>query len=110
MEKDLIILAFYLNVESMSRTSIVNTIKRYEGIYNKQYENINKEVIIHIIPVSKKETQLECIYPPPSVSNKDLLENELLKIYKLIVNEKNDEAKKIVRNIERKLKLNKLKK
>lgn len=65
--------------------------------------------MVHIIPVSNQDTRIECIYPPPNISENGYIENELLKIYKLFTNNKNGEAKELIRTIERRLKINKIK-
>ena len=53
------------------------------------------------------ENKVECIYPPPNiVGDSSVVENELLKIYKLLLNSENGEAKELIRHIEKKLKLN----
>jgi len=105
MEKDLIILAVYINVSHMNQQHVHQTMSQFINNYQDMYKDVNKDVRIYYLP-SETETKVECVYPPPSiVGNTGVLENELLKIYKLIANSKNDEAKEIVRHIERKLKL-----
>lgn len=109
MEKELIILAIYINVNGLSRQHTQQHIHQFIMDYKDMYKDINKDIKIYWFPVSdNQETRVECIYPPAPINNGNL-ENELLKIYKLLVNSKNDEAKDIIREIERKLKINKLK-
>ena len=109
MEKELIILAIYINVDGLTRQQAEKQIYELIKNYENMYKDINKDVKIYWFPVSGvQQTRVECIYPPAPINNGNL-ENELLKIYKLLVNSKNDEAKDIIREIERKLKINKLK-
>jgi hypothetical protein len=72
------------------------------------YNDTNKNVKVYWIPVRDQETKIECIYPFQHINDGNV-ENELLKIYKLIVNSKNEEVKEIVKDIERKLKFKKIK-
>lgn len=108
MGKELIILAIYINVTHMSRLQVDSVVKCMIHDHEDMYKDTNKNVKVYYLPVENQETRIECIYPPHPV-NSGSVENELLKIYKLIVNSKNDEAKEIVRNIERKLKFKKIK-
>jgi hypothetical protein len=109
MEKDLIILAIYINISGLSHIRVQQIIQEFVKNYEDMYKDSNKDVKTYWFP-TESETKVECVYPPPSiVGNTSVLENELLKIYKLIANSKNDEAKEIVRHIERKLKLSSIK-
>jgi len=104
MDKELIILAIYINVEGKSRAyaeqAMFDMMKQYEGVY----DNVNKEIKTYILP--SNETKVQCVYPP-SNNNGDS-ENELLKVYKLLLANQPEEAKEMVRAIERKLKLHTL--
>jgi len=109
MDKELIILAIYINVGGLSRQQAEQQLYQLIKNYEDMYKDINKDIKVYWFPVSdNQETRVECIYPPSPINNGNI-ENELLKIYKLLVNSKNDEAKDIIREIERKLKINKLK-
>lgn len=109
MEKELIILAIYVDVGHSSQQQVQQQMFQMISNYKDLYQDINKDIKIYWFPVMDQETRVECIYPPPSViHNEGVIENELLKIYKLIVNSKNEEAKEIVRHIERKLKFKKI--
>lgn len=108
MEKDLIILAIYFNIGGMSDMVARQRLYEFINSYESMYKDTNKDVKIYYLPVQNQETRVECIYPPAPINN-GVIENELLKIYKLIVNSKNDEAKDIIRDIERKLKIKKIK-
>lgn len=111
MEKELIILDIYINVGSISRQQMEQRLSDLINTYTDMYKDTNKNVKTYWFPVAtEQQTRVECIYPPPNVIHNDsVIENELLKIYKLIANSKNGEAKNIIRNIEMKLKLNKIK-
>jgi len=109
MDKELIILAIYINVDGLSNQRVQNIIQSFINSYENMYNDLsNKIVKIYYLPVNNQETKVECIYPPSPINNGNI-ENELLKIYKLLVNSKNNEAKDIIRDIERKLKLSKIK-
>jgi intein/homing endonuclease len=107
MDKELIILAIYINVDGLSHQcveeEIYNLSKEYENIYN----DTNKNIKVYYLPVTNQETRIECVYPPVPINNGNI-ENELLKIYKLLINLKNDKAKDLIMDIERKLKLKNL--
>jgi len=106
MDKELIILAIYINVEGQSRSSAEQQMHNTMKYYETMYDGVNKDVKIYWFP--SNETKVECIYPPVKLSSADA-ENELLKIYKLLLNAQPEEAKEMVRGIERKLKLQNLK-
>lgn len=108
MNEDLIILVCYVNVDGMSRMSANKyTSEIYESL-KIEYKNI-KNVKYHIIPVSGQETKIECIYP--TNDKKQYTDNKILLLYKNLLNIKyNDkvEIKKIINNLERKLKIDKI--
>ena len=105
MDKELIILSIYINVHNMSRQQAEHQIYILMKEYEDMYKNTNKDVKVYWFPVTdNQETRVECVYPPAPIMNGNI-ENELLKIYKLLVNNKNDEAKEIISHIERKLKI-----
>lgn len=109
MEKELIILAIYINVGGLSRQQaeqcIFDLIKAYEDLY----KDINKNVKVYWFPVDgNQQTRVECVYPPAPINNGNI-ENELLKIYKLLLNGSKDDANDIIRDIERKIKISKIK-
>lgn len=109
MDKDLIILAIYINVYSLSRQQIDQFFDEMKLSYALMYKDVNKDVKIHYFPVQDQETRIECVYPPSAVlQDNSAIENELLKLYKLIVNFQNEEAKDLIRDIERKLKFKKI--
>ena len=109
MDKELIILAIYINVYQLSNQQVQSYIESMKLSYADMYKDVNKDVKIYYFPVQDQDTRIECVYPPPNaIHNEGAIENELLKIYKLIVNSKNEEAKEIVRHIERKLKFKKI--
>lgn len=109
MDKELIILAIYVNVDGLSRQYAQQCIHNLISQYEEMYKDINKDIKIYWFPVSKsQETRVECIYPPAPINNGNI-ENELLKIYKLLLNSKKNEAIEIMQHIERRLKINKLK-
>lgn len=110
MDKDLIILAIYINIGSLSRQQAEQQLGDLIHSYDNMYKDTNKDVKVYWFPVhSEQDTRVECIYPPPSVIHNDgVVENELLKIYKLLVNSKGEEAKEVIRDIERKLKFKKI--
>jgi hypothetical protein len=105
MDKELIILAIYINVHNMSRQQAEHQIYVLIQEYENMYKGTNKDVKVYWFPVTdNQETKVECVYPPSPIMNGNI-ENELLKIYKLLVNSKSDEAKELIKHIERKLKL-----
>ena len=106
MDKELIILAIYINVEGLSRNSAEQEIYNFMKMHDNMYDDTNKDVKIYWFP--GKETKVECIYPPVRLDSATV-ENELLKIYKLLLSAQPEEAKEMVRKIERKLKLHNLK-
>lgn len=109
MEKELIILAIYINVNGLSRQHTQQQIHEFIMDYKDMYKDINKDIKIYWFPVNgEQQTRVECVYPPTPINNGNI-ENELLKIYKLLLNGKNNEAKEIMQHIERRLKINNLK-
>ena len=110
MDKELIILAIYINVDRLSRTRADQVMHNFVSMYTEMYKDINKDVKVYWFP-SKTETRVECVYPPPNISgSKEVIENELLKIYKMFLNFHDEEAMEVIRNIERKLKLSNISK
>ncbi len=108
-DQDLIILSVYIDVTDDSKQNVQQQLAELIAYYNKYFEDTNKNIKIMWFPVRNKETRVECIYPPSNmISKRGEAENELLNIYKLLVNLKNDEAKDIIRDIERKLKFKKI--
>ena len=107
MEKELIILAIYINVYNLSSQHVQQVIENMRTSYGDMYKDVNKDIKIYYFPVQDQETRVECVYPPHPINN-GTIENELLKLYKLIVNFQNEEAKDLIRNIERKLKFKKI--
>lgn len=109
MDKELIILAIYVEVGHLSRQHVEQQMLQLISMYKEMYDDTNKDVKIYWFPVQDQGTKVECIYPPPSVIHNDgVIENELLKIYKLLVNSKGEEAKELIKDIERKLKFKKI--
>lgn len=104
-EKELVILVIYINVDGLTqqqaKQQIYTFMKGYEDMYNKT----NKDIKTYWFP-TKNETKVECIYPPPNISNGNgILENELLKIYKVLLSASKEDMKDILKNFERRLKL-----
>lgn len=109
MDKELIILAIYINVDGSSQLQLKQQMYSLVQSYENMYKDINKDVKVYWFPVKNpQETRVECIYPPSPINNGNI-ENELLKIYKLLLNGSNNEAKEIMQHIERRLKINNLK-
>jgi len=106
MDKELIILAIYINVEGLSFLRGERQMHEIMKHYESMYKDINKDIKVYWFP--GKETKVECIYPPVRLDSASA-ENELLKIYKLLLSAQPEEAKEMVRKIERKLKLQNLK-
>lgn len=104
MDKELIILAIYINMDGLSYQRVKQLMSTFISNYENLYNDTNKNVKIYYIPVTNQETKVECVYPPNPINDGNI-ENELLKIYKLLSNLKNDEAKELIMDIERKLKL-----
>jgi hypothetical protein len=108
-EQDLIILSVYLNVDGLSNQQVHQQLADLINNYTIYFKDSNKNIKIMWFPVVNQNTRVECIYPPSNmISKNEEVENELLNIYKLLVNLKNDEAKDIIRDIERKLKFKKI--
>lgn len=62
-EKQLIILAAYINVDGMTRQNRDNYILNIQENMIKEYFDINKNIKIYIIPVKNQESKIECVYP-----------------------------------------------
>ncbi len=110
-DKELIILAIYINVDGKSRAYAQQMMDELTQLYNKEFNNIPNKYCIKTLwfPSQNQETRVECVYPLANIISKEgIIENELLKIYKLLSNYKNDEAKEIVQHLERKLKFKKI--
>jgi hypothetical protein len=110
-DKELIILAIYINVDGKSRSYAQKKMYELTQIYHKEFNTIPNKYCIKTLwfPTENKETRVECVYPLANIISKEgIIENELLKIYKLLSNYKNDEAKEIVQDLERKLKFKKI--
>lgn len=107
MDRDLIILAIYINVYNLSKQHIDQILTDMRNSYADMYKDVNKDVKIYYFPVQDQDTRIECVYPPHSINSVNV-ENELLKLYKLIVNFQNEEAKDLLKDIERKLKFKKI--
>jgi hypothetical protein len=107
MEKELIILAVYINVYQLSDLRVQEVLEAMKLSYEDMYKDVNKDVKIHYFSVQDQETKVVCVYPPANIIS-GTIENELLKLYKLIVNFQNEEAKDLIRDIERKLKFKKI--
>jgi spore germination protein GerM len=105
MDKELIILAIYINVSNLSSLYAEQIMQSIVKQYETMYDNVNKDVKVYWFP--SNETKVECIYPPVKLEN-EKAENELLKIYKLLLSSQPEEAREMVSNIEKKLKLNSL--
>lgn len=110
MEEELIILAVYINVDGMSSSQTDAMIMNFKNIYLDNFKDVQgKKIKTLYFPVKNQETKVECIYPVRSVPN---VESELLNLYKLLLNgqTKDDvEVKELILDVERKLKLLKLK-
>lgn len=107
MDKELIILAIYINVDGMSRSHSQQEMHQLISMYKDMYDDVNKDVKVYWFP--SNITKVDCIYPPPNVvGDSNVVENELIKIYKLFLSSKDGEAKDLISHIEKKLKLNKL--
>ena len=88
MDKELIILAIYINVYNLSKQHVDQVLDDMRRSYSDMYKDVNKDVKVYWFP-NQNETKVECIYPPPSISNNDgFIENELLKIYLGILKER----------------------
>lgn len=107
MEKELIILVVYINVDGLSRQGVNEYLFQIELSYKNMYDDTDKNIKTYYLPVNNhQETKIECIYP----FNKQIsLETEFLKLYKIISESSiKDEYKEEVDNIinEMKIKLN----
>lgn len=91
----------------MTRIRAEQTLHKYYCMLESDYQMItDKEVKIHVIPVHNQETKIECIYPPVIKDGK--IESEIIKLYRLLLNNKDNNAKTLIRNFDRKIKLIKL--
>jgi len=104
-ERDLIILAIYIDVSGMSVSRVNQQMQQIMKNYETMYDDVNKDVKIYWFP--SNETKVECVYPPVKLESAKA-ENELLKIYKILLSYQPEEAREMVSNIEKKLKLNSL--
>jgi hypothetical protein len=109
MDRELIILAIYINVYNLSSQHVQQVLQDMRESYADMYKDVNKDVKIYYFPVQDQDTRIECVYPPSAIlQDNSAIENELLKLYKLIVNFQNEEAKDLLKDIERKLKFKKI--
>ena len=107
-DKDLIILSVYINVKNLSRQQVQEKMTDLIVNYSRYFEGTNKNIKIMWFPVVDQDTRVECVYPPSVKTLDGKSENELINVYKLLVNLKNEEAKDIIRDIERKIKFKKI--
>ncbi|MFW6233717.1 MAG: hypothetical protein ACOC3Z_03585 [Nanoarchaeota archaeon] len=98
------IFAVYLNVDNFSQQGVIEMVNEYYAYFNRSY-NHYPEIKIHIFPVYNQETKIECIYPPTHVNKS---ESDIIKIYQLLLQEKNGEAVEKMKMLERKLKIYKI--
>lgn len=103
MDKELIILAFYIDISGLTRKQTDQKLYQFMSMGEDMFTDVNKDVKVYYLPSDK--TSIDCIYPPSIIGENKAIENEMLKIYKLIAESKDGEAKDMMVNIERKLKL-----
>lgn len=107
-DKELIILAVYINVEGLPAHKAQHEMDLMIIQYKKAFDTTDKDVKVFWFP--SNEYKVVCIYPPPNIISNSVtdIENEMLNIYKLLLSSQPEEAKEMVRTIERKLKLHNL--
>lgn len=102
---DLKIFVIYLNVNNFSDQKVSEIIYNYSNYFNDEYKT-HPNIKFHILPVyGNQETRVECIYPPLHPNKK---ESDLVTIYRLLLQDKNNEAIEKMKILERKLKIYKL--
>lgn len=101
---DLKVFVLYLNVDNKTQHNIHEMLYEYNKYLDKCYSDY-PNVKFHVIPVEKQETKIECIYPP---THNDKSESDIVKIYQLLLQDKNGEAVEKMKILERKLKINKI--
>jgi len=104
MEKELIILAYYINISGFSRQQaeqlIVNIMEQNENMYDDVSDT--KTIKHYYVPIEEGQTRIECIYPFNNNSNNGL-DEDLVKLYRLISNINNNELNDLINNIEDKI-------
>lgn len=97
MKKELIILAYYINVGGMSRQHVEETILNIIAEQEDMYEDTDKNVKQYYVPITEGQTRIECIYPFNSNIN---VEQDLVKLYRLLSNINRNDLDEIITNIE----------
>jgi hypothetical protein len=108
-DKELIILVTYINVAGISRVNAQQNMFDIIATSDVLFEDVNNKNVKRIfLPIIEGQTRVECIYP---VSNCKIEgESEIIKLYKALLNSRDEEVKMIATDVERKLKLIRLKK
>lgn len=108
-DKELIILVTYVNVSGLSRVQAEHVINIFIEESNLTFEDVySKNIKRLFLPIEQGQTRIECVYP---VSNGKVEgESEIISLYKALINSSDEEVKMIANDLERKLKLIRLKK
>lgn len=107
-EKELIILAIYINVQGRSHSQAQQIMDNVITNYQSTFDDLkNKNIKTLFFPITDGVTRVECIYPISN--NNGNVESELIKLYKALLSSSDEEVKEIMLNVERKLKLIKIK-
>jgi len=108
-DKELIIIVTYINVSGLSRVQAQNSFGNLIAESDITFADVNNKNIKRIfLPIEQGQTRVECIYP---ISNSKIEgESEIISLYKALLNSSDEEVKMIANDIERKLKLIRLKK
>lgn len=108
MEEELIILAVYVNVNGLSKVQVDSMMREIVSNYEITFEDIlTKKIKTLFFPIQEGQTRVECIYPNSKYNGE--VESQIINLYKAILNSSDEQIKDFVQELERKLKLIKLK-
>ena len=109
-EKELIILAVYVNIENQTKVQVQQCMGDIIANYQTTFDDIkNKNIKTLFFPINQGLTRVECIYPIANTYVNSEVESQLISLYKAIINSSDEELQDIVNDLERKLKIIKLK-
>lgn len=111
MKKELIILAFYINADNLTRKNILNFTNEYKellfNIFND--EELKENYIIKYFIIPSNLTKIECIYPKDTLGNNSIeVESQIKKLEIEILKRKDSKLWDEWNILMRKIKLEKL--
>lgn len=64
MKKELIILAYYVNVNGLSREMVIKTMNEIITMNENTFNDISDKIVKQFyLPIKEGETRMECVYP-----------------------------------------------